>query len=49
MYHWVDDNTGELRKNIWHVIIGDIQDAIWMFRHKYPQIRRKWRYDKKGW
>lgn len=49
MYHWIDNSTGEIRKNIWNVIIGDIQDAIWMFRRGYPQIRRKWRYSKKGW
>lgn len=48
-YHWMDNETGELRENLWKVIAGDIQDAIWCIKTRRKLFRRKWKYSKKGW
>lgn len=49
MFHWFDRETGELRRNLWHLIIGDIQDAIWCLKNGYTLIKRRWKYSKEGW
>ena len=50
MYRWMNDETGELRINIWDIA----QFYIWYFfycmRYKYkPSYPGKWKYNKKGW
>ena len=47
-YHWINDYTGEIRKTIWSVIFGDLQDRIWCVKNGHRMWKRKWRYSRKG-
>lgn len=47
-YHWINDLTGEIRTNVWCVIIGDLQDCIWCIKNHHKMWHRKWRYSRKG-
>lgn len=54
-YHWIDENTGELRRNLWDVIYNTVWEFFWCIKRSItkkkhcPFIHRKWRYSRKGW
>ena len=49
MYKWIDNESGEIRRTIFHVIFGDLQDILWCLRTKRKYWKHNWRYNKKGW
>lgn len=54
-FHWIDENTGEVRRNLWDVIYNTVWEFFWCIKRRIvkkkpcPLIRRKWRYSHKGW
>ena len=48
-YRWIDENTGELRRNLFDIIISGLQDRIWCLKNGHKMWRRKWHYNREGW
>lgn len=48
-FHWMNKSTGEIRRNLWEVIYGDVRDFFWCIKKRCPLIPHKWHYSRKGW